>query len=151
MVYKIVIPCRMPNLNDFLDAHHIGFKWKPKGKAMIVLSSKGSQMKKDWQKKCELHIRNALLGRKLNTPVNIHYHYFEIDKKRDKGNIHGFCEKVFEDALQSAGAITNDGWNQIEEITTEFDVDEKRPRVEITIVEVEDGKCYSRGTEIQFQ
>ena len=74
--------------------------------------------------------------------------------------VEAFCEclmpffmsrMINEDALQSAGAITNDGWNQIEEITTEFDVDEKRPRVEITIVEVEDGKCYSRGTEIQFQ
>lgn len=136
MIYKIVIPCRMPNLNDFLSAHHIGFKWKQKGKAMILSASKGSEMKREWQKKCEIPIRNALKGRKLSTPIDIHYHYFEINKQRDKGNIHGFCEKVFEDALQTVGAITNDGWQQIRNITTEFDVDEKHPRVEITITEV---------------
>jgi hypothetical protein len=33
----------MPNLNDFLSAHHIGFKWKQKGKAMILSASKGSE------------------------------------------------------------------------------------------------------------
>lgn len=136
MIYKIVIPCRMPNLNDLLDANHIGFKWKIKGKAVIVSASKGSQMKKDWQKRCELPIRNALKGKKLSVPVDIHYHYFEINKQRDKGNIHGFCEKVFEDALQTTGAINNDGWSEIRNITTEFDVDARNPRIEIIITEV---------------
>ena len=136
MIYKIVIPCRMPNLNDLLDAHHIGFKWKTKGKAVIVSASKGSQMKKDWQKKCELPIKNALKGKKLSTPIDIHYHYFEINKQRDKGNIHGFCQKVFEDAMQSAGVLPNDGWTEIRNVTTEFNVDERHPRIEITITEV---------------
>lgn len=136
MIYKITIPCRMPNLNDLLAADHVGFKWKINGKVVVVSSSKGSQMKQDWQKKCELHIRNALKRNRLRVPIDVYYHYYEKDRKRDKGNIHGFCQKVFEDALQSAGAITNDGWNQIRDVTTEFDVDAKRPRVEITIVEV---------------
>ena len=137
MIYKIVIPCRMPNLNDLLDAHHIGFKWKTKGKAVIVSASKGSQMKKDWQKKCELPIKNALKGKKLSTPIDIHYHYFEINKQRDKGNIHGFCQKVFEDAMQIVGALPNDGWSEIRNVTTEFNVDERHPRIEITITEVD--------------
>ena len=136
MIYKIVIPCRMPNLNDLLDAHHIGFKWKTKGKAVIVSASKGSQMKKDWQKKCELPIKNALKGKKLSTPIDIHYHYFEINKQRDKGNIHGFCQKVFEDAMQSAGALPNDGWTEMRNVTTVFNVDDRHPRIEITITEV---------------
>lgn len=136
MIYKIVIPCRMPNLNDLLDAHHIGFKWKTKGKAVIVSASKGSQMKKDWQKKCELPIKNALKVKKLSTPIDIHYHYFEINKQRDKGNIHAFCQKVFEDSMQSVGALPNDGWSEIRNFTAEFDVDERHPRIEITITEV---------------
>lgn len=136
MIYKIVIPCRMPNLNDFLSAHHIGFKWKQKGKAMILSASKGSEMKREWQKKCEVPIRNALKGRKLSTPIDIHYHYFEIDKRRDKGNIHAFCQKVFEDCLQDVGALNNDGFTDIRNFTVEFDVDSKNPRIEITITEV---------------
>lgn len=136
MIYKIVIPCRMPNLNDLLDACHIGFGWKQKGKSIIVSASKGRQMKSEWQRKCELPIRNVLKGRKLSTPIDIHYHYFEINKQRDKGNIHGFCQKVFEDSMQTAGAISNDGWAEIRNVTTEFDVDANHPRVEITITEV---------------
>lgn len=137
MIYKIVIPCRMPNLNDFLSAHHIGYKWQQKGKAMILSASKGSEMKREWQRKCELPIRNVLKGRKLSTPIDIHYHYFEINKLRDCDNVHAFCAKVFHDALMSTNSIPNDGWGEISSVTMEFSVDQKHPRVEITIKEVE--------------
>lgn len=136
MTYKIVIPCRMPNLNDFISAQHIVLKWKQKGKVVIASLTKGDEMKKSWQKKCTTIIRNTLKGKKLKTPVHIHYHYFEINKQRDKGNIHGFVQKVFEDALQDAGALNNDGWNDIENFEPEYDVDARNPRIEITITEV---------------
>ena len=131
MKYKVVIKPNMPNLNDFLKAERTTLRTNGK------LNTKGNLMKKEWQKRCVMFIRLTLKGKKLKPPVDIHYHYFEKDKRRDKGNIHAFCQKVFEDALQQAGTLPNDGWNEIRNFSAEFDVDKNNPRVEITITEVD--------------
>lgn len=131
MIYRFTIDGTMPNMNDFIQAERTQFRSRT-GKFM----TKGSQLKKRWQKTAVTFIRKDLKGTKVNTPIDIHYHYFEPNKRRDKGNIHGFAQKIIEDALQEAGTIPNDGWNEIRNFSTEFDVDKANPRIEVVLKEV---------------
>jgi Holliday junction resolvase RusA-like endonuclease len=96
----------------------------------------GAAMKKKFQKIASDSIRLDLRGLKITKPVILHYRFFEPDKRRDKGNIFSFADKVIEDALQECGTIRNDGWKEIENFTHDFYVDQKHPRIEVVIEEV---------------
>ena len=50
--------------------------------------------------------------------------------------ISGYAHKVVQDALVKAGALPNDGWNEIINDTNDYAVDKKDPRIEIIITEV---------------
>lgn len=136
MVYKFVIPTtkekKMPNLNDFIKAERVSFRTQT-GKFM----TKGAVMKKEWQTYVSMYIRKDLRGIKIDKPVIIHYRYFEPDKKRDYGNIHAFCQKVAEDALQECGTIINDNQKYVRGFTADFDIDKANPRIEIELEEIE--------------
>lgn len=56
---------------------------------------------------------------------------------RDKDNISSFGRKVIQDGLVRVGVLKNDGWKHIEGFSDRFRVDEKNPRVEVEIIEVE--------------
>jgi len=128
--YKFVVKGKMPTLNEYLKAERVNKRVNGKFQTM------GNVMKKDWQKRALLSIRIQLKGKRCNPPVNIHYHFFEENQKRDKGNVLGFAEKIIEDALQDAGTLGNDNWQWINNISCEFDIDAKNPRVEVTLTEV---------------
>lgn len=114
----------MPDLNDYLHdcARH---------------PQVGAKMKRDYMMVCCNAIRRQLPRVKIHNPIVIHYRFYEIDKKRDKGNIFAFTDKVFEDALQKCEVIKNDGWSDIENFTHEFFIDKQNPRIEIEIEEKE--------------
>lgn len=57
-------------------------------------------------------------------------------KMTDKDNIIAGQKFVF-DGIKEAGCMPNDGWKQVGEITHKFGVDQKRPRVEIEILELD--------------
>lgn len=84
----------------------------------------------------QIRFAKELRGITLNPPIELHYHIYAKDKRRDRMNIGSAADKSFEDALQKCGKISNDGWNEIVNITFEFDIDKQNPRVEVTINEI---------------
>lgn len=127
MEYKITIPEKFPSLNEFIEANRTGKKkW-----------NKGNQMKQKDQDLISAYILQQLHRVHIDKPVFIKYKFFEPNKKRDLDNISGYFHKVFQDALVSVGVVLNDSWHYIVGFSDEFYVDNKNPRIEITISEVE--------------
>lgn len=115
----------LPSLNDYLA--EIGKNPKAGGK-----------MKKDSMWICIAAIRKYLKGWKVERPpIVIHYRFYERNKgvKRDVMNIFCYCDKVFEDALQSCKVITNDNPAWVENTTHEFYWITGEPYIEIEIEE----------------
>lgn len=96
----------------------------------------GAKQKKDEQKRAWLAILQAQL-RPVTSPVILHFAWLESNRRRDKGNIRS-GEKFISDALVQAGIIPGDGWQWVHNITDSYQVDVKRPRVEVTIMEIEE-------------
>jgi len=125
VTYKVVIPGRLPSLNEYLSA-------------CASHPQKGARLKRENEDLCIVYIRKYMRGIKITKPIEIHYRFFEKNTKRDRGNIGAMADKVFEDALQKANIIHSDDWYHVVGIYyDEFSVDNKSPRIEIEIVEVE--------------
>jgi Holliday junction resolvase RusA-like endonuclease len=63
------------------------------------------------------------------------YTWYEPNRKRDKDNI-AFAKKFCQDALVKSGTLANDGWAEIDGFTDTFEVDKRRPRVEVKIIPI---------------
>ena len=120
---------RMPSLNQFIHAER---QRTPRG------FTKGAVMKKEWQKYVVSCIRKQLRV-KIKKPICVHYYYYEQDIKRDIGNVHAFCQKVVEDALQDCAVIPNDNQYYIPKFTADFYIDPVNPRVEVVLEELDYG------------
>jgi len=81
--------------------------------------------------KCFLHAVNTKIP-EAAYPIHTSYTWFRKDKRTDPSNV-AFGIKYIEDALQKAGLIRNDGPNQIERISHEFNYGAKKNWVELTI------------------
>lgn len=57
------------------------------------------------------------------------------NRRKDKDNII-FGQKFIFDGLVEAGVISNDGWNEIGDVSHKFKVDKENPRIEVSIIEV---------------
>lgn len=99
----------------------------------------GGRMKRDYMMVIVNAIRRQLpKGLHIEKPIKIIYDYYDSNAKRDPGNLL-YCDKVFEDALQICGIIDNDGQKNIHGICLKrVHVDKSNPRIEITMIEVED-------------
>lgn len=138
MTYKFTIPTKnkkIPSLNEYIAAERVKI-WN-NGTKMLT---KGAVMKKEWQSFISIFIRRDLRGLKIDSPVIIHYHYFEKNANRDVGNIHAPCQKFTEDALQDCKVISNDNQKCVVGFTASFAIDKENPRVEIEIEEVTNEK-----------
>lgn len=120
---KLVIPGRLPGLNDFI-------KEDRKSK------QKGNKIKQQAQRDVEWCAKSQLRKFHPTGPVWMKYTWYEPDRRRDKDNISSFGRKVIQDGLVKAGILENDGWKQIEGFSDRFRVDEKHPRIEVEIEEV---------------
>lgn len=118
---KFVIPLTFPGLNDYINAERSH-------------RQKAAKMKKQYQDAVMLCIRHQIPNR-FDGPVYMYYTWVEKDRRRDKDNIAAFGRKVIQDALVKAGVLKNDGWANIVGFLDTFEVDKKRPRVEVEIVE----------------
>lgn len=118
---KLVIPLTFPGLNDYINAER-------------THRQKAAKMKKQYQDAVMLCIRSQRLPT-FDGPVYMYYTWVEKDRRRDKDNIAAFGRKVIQDALVKAGVLKNDGWANIVGFSDAFEVDKKRPRVEVEIVE----------------
>ena len=99
-----------------------------------------AKMKKDYMMWVCNEIRKQLPGLKIDKTITIHYQHYEADKRRDLSNVAAMATKVIEDALQTCGAISNDGWKNISGYSQAFGIDKADPRIEVTITEVETGQ-----------
>ena len=127
MEYKITVPGDFPSLNEFIDGNR-----RSKGRW-----NKGNQMKQRDQNIICTYIRQQLRKVHIDKPVYLEYTYYCKNKKRDLDNISGYFHKVFQDALVHCGIIHNDSWRYIVGFSDQFFVDNKNPRIEIVICEVE--------------
>lgn len=97
----------------------------------------GALLKREQQEIVMLAIKHQLRGVHINEPVYIEYKWFEKDRRRDLDNISGFGHKVIQDALVACKVLQNDGWTYICGYSDNFYVDHDKPRIEISIREVE--------------
>jgi len=122
--YKVTVLGRFPSMNEFINANRIH-------------KQKGNQMKQKSQDTISYYILDQLRRVKIDKPVYIKYKFYEPNKKRDLDNISGYFHKVFQDALVNCRIIMNDNWYFIVGFSDEFFVDNKNPRIEVEIQEME--------------
>lgn len=127
MVYELVIPGRLPGLNQYI-------------RAMNANRYRGADMKAKSMETCIWQIKQQLRGVKITHPVCLHYLWYEPNMKRDLDNVAGFGHKVIQDALVSCGVLRNDGWQDIKGFTDTFAVDRQHERIVVLIEEVNDAK-----------
>ena len=123
MTVKFTIRGTLPGLNDYIAAERTS-------------RYQAASMKKQ----CEtivMHAARSLGKWQPEGPVYMVYHWYEPNRRRDKDNISGFGRKVIQDALVRAKILRNDGWNDVEGFSDEFEVDKRNPRIVVEITEVD--------------
>lgn len=85
-----------------------------------------------------IKLSKDLRGVKIERPVIIHYSFYCENKMHDRMNVASAFIKSFEDAMQKCRILRNDGWDDVLTPTLSFDIDKQKPRVEVTIEEVEE-------------
>lgn len=118
MEYFLVIPGKLPGLNDYIAAERTN-------------RHKGAKMKADNGKIVAAAIRHCISGVSIRRPVFMEYTWAEPNRRRDLDNVSSFGRKVIQDALQ------DDGWKHVIGFSDRFLVDRESPRIEVRIKEVE--------------
>ena len=119
---KIVIPGRLPGLNEFIrECRKNQFA--------------GGKMKKDDETRISWHINHQASGVKIDEPVRMVYRWHEVNRRRDLDNISSYGRKVIQDALVACEVLPDDGWNNITGFEDYFYIDKKNPRIEVEIYE----------------
>jgi hypothetical protein len=103
-----VIPGRLPGLNELLDA-----------RANVVQRGRnGARWNKYSDLKRQVSEKIALLARaqEFNFIKGgfFSYLFIEKDRRRDPSNFVSAGLKIIEDALQMAGLLAGDGWNEVD-------------------------------------
>lgn len=123
MEYLLIIPGTLNNLNDYIAAERAN-------------RHKGAKMKADNSNIVSVAIKKYLRYVKINKPVEMHYCWYEPNKRRDKDNISSFGRKVIQDALVQCGVLKDDGWKYVVGFSDRFEVDKNNPRIEVLIKEI---------------
>lgn len=119
---KLVIPAKLPGLNEYVSAERAN-------------PFKAAKLKKDTETFICYCIKQQLRGVRFEKPVKIAFLWFEKNRRRDKDNI-AFAKKFVQDALVNSGVLANDGWKEIAGFKDEFFVDSENVRVEVIIREL---------------
>ena len=122
MEYELVIPGRLPGMNEYTSAQRAN-------------RYKGAKLKADAQDLCVWQIKQQLKNVKISRPVRLHYIWYEQNCRRDLDNISGFGHKVIQDALVQCQVLKDDGWKEIVGYTDTFAVDKKNPRIVLILEE----------------
>ena len=96
MEYLLIIPGKLPNLNDYISAERAN-------------KYKGAKLKGESEDIVTRCIRQQLKGVHITKPVSMTYVWHEPNKRRDLDNISSFGRKVIQDALVNSGVLENDG------------------------------------------
>lgn len=125
-IHKLIIPGKLPGLNDYIRVE--------RGYAGNI---KAAGLKAEVEAEIGWEIRAQLKTLRIKSPVHITFRWIEKDTRRDKDNI-AFAKKFIQDALVSMKVLEDDGWKHITGFSDEFEVDEKNPRIEVVLREVEE-------------
>lgn len=124
MTVKLVIPGRLPGLNDYIAAERTS-------------RYKAAAMKREAETVVLLAARKSMRRwRQADRPVMMRYTWYEKDRRRDMDNISSYGRKVIQDALVKGGYLLGDGWEHIVGFADGFAIDKKNPRIEVELVEV---------------
>lgn len=123
MEYLLIIPGKLPGLNDYIAAERAN-------------RHKGAKMKADSGNIVSVAIGQHLKGVRIDKPVFMEYTWAEPNRRRDLDNVSSFGRKVIQDALVAAGVLRDDGWKHVIGFSDRFAVDRQEPRIEVKIREV---------------
>ncbi len=123
MEYKLIIPGKLPGLNDYIVAERTN-------------RHKGAKMKAVNGNIVAVAIMKCMSGIRIEKPVFMEYTWIEPNKRRDKDNISSFGRKVIQDALVQCGVLKDDGWKYVVGFSDRFEVDKENPRIEVLIKEI---------------
>lgn len=96
-----------------------------------------AKAKKEQEERIAMAIYRGLKGWRTKKPVWINYKWVERNTRKDKDNI-AFAKKFVQDALVKCGVIRGDGWHDVVGFTDAFEVDREKPRVEVSIIELDE-------------
>jgi Holliday junction resolvase RusA-like endonuclease len=119
---KLIIPGRLPGLNEYISAERTN-------------RFKAAKLKRDSMDTVLWACKGCLRGWKAQKRVWMHYKWYEPNSRRDMDNISSYGRKIIQDALVEGRYLRNDGWKDIAGFDDEFYVDNKLPRVEVWIEE----------------
>jgi Holliday junction resolvase RusA-like endonuclease len=128
-VRTLFIPSPLPNLNDLIEAAAHSFRTRT-GKT--IRGVKYRELKKSWAGIIALHARQQNFD-PLMGPAHFDFEWLEPTRRRDPDNFVSGGMKLIFDALQEAGLMQNDGWNQIMSMTHTWRVEKSTPGVRITV------------------
>lgn len=117
----LIIPERMPNLNDYTRAI---------GKSRYL----GGAMKEEWDERIADEALVQQLGH-FTEPITVEFHWYEPNYNRDQDNV-AFAKKFILDGLQRAGVITNDNYKYVRGFSDHFHY-EGVAKVVVIMTEVE--------------
>lgn len=117
---KLIIPGRLPGLNDMTDAARRN-------------RYESAKMKREYTDLVAWCAKSARLPRFER--VDLIITWYEPNMKRDKDNIMA-GQKFILDGLVQAGVLSNDGWKQIGKVIHDFKIDRQNPRVEVELIEI---------------
>lgn len=120
-INSFIIPHELTDLNNFIYQQRTN-------------KYKGNKSKMDNTGLCEIYISRAIRsGLKVEDyPIEITFSWYAKNRRKDPDNI-AFAKKYILDAMQKAGLIENDGFNQISGFRDVFYLDKVNPRVEVKI------------------
>lgn len=122
MEYRLIIPGRLPSLNEYIAAERSN-------------RHKAAKMKADYGNIVSCEIRRCLGRMRIDGPVFMEYCWVEKNKRRDLDNI-TFGRKIVQDSLVQCGVLKDDGWRYVVGFYDRFEVDKKNPRIEVLIKEI---------------
>ena len=130
MQFKLIIEGRLPGLNEYVNEER-------------SQRHSAARMKRETQDLVKWYARMQLGSQRPSKPVQMDYLWVEPNRRRDHDNI-AFAKKFVQDALVELDILPGDGWKHVVGISDRFTVDKDRPRVEVTITEVEEDKNDGR-------
>lgn len=92
----------------------------------------GASVKKRNEKLITSAILEQIPTTKLKGKVELHFRWYEKDKRRDLDNI-CFAKKFILDALVKNEVIKTDNWQGVKGFTDKFFIDKDNPRIEVDI------------------
>ena len=96
-----------------------------------------ANMKKKAERGIMTEAKYQLRTWKTDKPVFLVFKWVEKNQRRDKDNV-AFAKKFILDALVELEVLQGDSWKYVVGFIDLFEIDKSDPRVEVTILEVEE-------------